>query len=85
MMITALERSEINYCGGESQSHPQFLKWFKTLSWLFGLHDNSPMNPHGKQVNQGLKQRRGLHRYDVLRVSWRSLGKGQITNKKCTN
>ena len=22
------------------QPHPQFLKWYKTLSWLFGSHDN---------------------------------------------
>ena len=22
------------------QPHPQFLKWYKKLSWLFGSHDN---------------------------------------------
>ena len=22
------------------QSHPQFLKWYKTCNWLFGSHDN---------------------------------------------
>ena len=22
------------------QPHPQILKWYKILSWLFGLHDN---------------------------------------------
>ena len=23
-----------------AQPHPQFLKWYKTFSWLFGSHDN---------------------------------------------
>ena len=23
-----------------AQHHPQFLKWYKTFSWLFGSHDN---------------------------------------------
>ena len=38
---TALERSVINYWVGlksrlRALPHPQFLKWFQTLSWLFG-------------------------------------------------
>ena len=43
----ALERSVINYLGvggfklvKRAQPHPQFLKWYKTFSWLFGSHDN---------------------------------------------
>ena len=38
----------MNYWGGGgglklvlcAQPHPQFLKWYKTFSWLFGSHDN---------------------------------------------
>ena len=42
---TALERSVMNYWGGlklvlRAQAHHQFLKWYKTFSWLFGSHDN---------------------------------------------
>ena len=43
----ALEWSVIKCWGGglklvlRRQSRPQFLKWHKTFSWLFGSHDNS--------------------------------------------
>ena len=48
---TAFERSVMNYWGGglklvlHAQPHPQFLKWCKTFSWLFGSHDN-PLTRH---------------------------------------
>ena len=39
IIITALERSVMNYWGLtlvlRAQPHPQFLKWYKTFSWLF--------------------------------------------------
>ena len=41
---TALERSVMNYWELEqvlrAQAHLQFMKWYKTFSWLFGSHDN---------------------------------------------
>ena len=46
---TALERSVMNYWGLKHvlrrQPRPQFLKWYKTFSWLFGSHDN-PLTRH---------------------------------------
>ena len=38
------------------QPHPQFLKWYKTFSWLFGSRDNSnpSMIHHGKQITRTL-------------------------------
>ena len=42
---TTLERSVYKYYWGlksilRCQPRPQFLKWYKTFSWLFGSHDN---------------------------------------------
>ena len=54
--------TEMNYRGwgggGGGLTHvlrcqpcPQFLKWYKTFSWLFGSHDNHLIRHHGKQLN----------------------------------
>ena len=41
---TVLERSVMIYWGLKlvlrAQPHPQFLQWYTTFSWLFGLQDN---------------------------------------------
>ena len=48
-----------------AQPHPQFLKWYKTFSWLFGSHDNTLTRQRIIMVNKSRfntikKQRRGL-------------------------
>ena len=41
------------------QPRPQFLKWYKTFNWLFGLHDKS-LTPHcGRRVYHKFKK--GFH------------------------
>ena len=40
------------------QPHPQFLKWYKTFSWLFGSHDNPLTRQRIIKVNHVLIPRR---------------------------
>ena len=76
------ERSATNNRGPKlflrAKPHPQFLRWYKTISWSLGSHDDpltlneSSRLTHKSHLNTKKKQRRVLNRY-VLRDRWRSL------------
>ena len=76
------ERSATNNRGPKlflrAKPHPQFLRWYKTISWSLGSHDDpltlndSSRLTHKSRLNTKKKQRRVLNRY-VLRDRWRFL------------
>ena len=60
-----------------AQPHHQFLKWYKTLSWLFGSHDNLLTRQWIIEVNR--RKSSGLNSW---RDSWPNNNTGNLKQKK---